>query len=39
MVLADLGTKLKNVLNKIGGAEVFDKKLLDTILNELGIAL
>jgi len=39
MVLADLGTKLKNVLNKIGGVEVLDKKILDTILNELGIAL
>ena len=39
MVLAELGTKLKNVLTKLGGADIIDKKLLDTILNELGIAL
>ncbi len=39
MVLAELGLKIKDVLGKINGAEIIDKKLLDEVLNTLGIAL
>lgn len=39
MVLAELGLKIRDVLGKINGAEIIDKKLLDEVLNTLGIAL
>ena len=39
MVLAELGTKIKEALIKLNGADVIDKKLLDEVLNALGIAL
>jgi signal recognition particle subunit SRP54 len=39
MVLAELGLKIKEALVKLNGADVIDKKLLDEVLNALGIAL
>lgn len=39
MVLAELGIKIKEALFKLNGADVIDKKLLDEVLNALGIAL
>jgi len=39
MVLAELGLKIKEALTKLNGADVIDKKLLDEVLNGIGIAL
>lgn len=39
MVLAELGTKIKDAFNKLNKAEFVDKKLLDEILNQVGMAL
>lgn len=39
MVLAEFGLKLKEALTKLNGADVIDKKLLDEVLNGIGMAL
>ena len=39
MVLTELGIKLKEALFKLNGADVIDKKLLDEVLNAIGLAL
>ena len=39
MVLAELGLKIKEALTKLNGADVIDKKLLDEVLNGIGMAL
>lgn len=39
MVLAELGLKIKEALVKLNGADRIDKKLLDEVLNALGMAL
>jgi signal recognition particle subunit SRP54 len=39
MVLAELGLKIKEALFKLNGADKIDKKLLDEVLNTLGMAL
>jgi signal recognition particle subunit SRP54 len=39
MVLAELGLKIKEALFKLNGADVIDKKLLDEVLNVIGMAL
>jgi len=39
MVLTELGLKLKEALFKLNGADVIDKKLLDEVLNAIGVAL
>jgi signal recognition particle subunit SRP54 len=39
MVLAELGLKIKEALTKLNGADVIDKKLLDEVLNGIGVAL
>jgi signal recognition particle subunit SRP54 len=39
MVLAELGIKIKDALNKLSKAEVIDKKLLTEVLNQIATAL
>ncbi len=39
MVLAELGLKLKEAFTKLNKAEFVDKKLVDEILNTVGMAL
>ena len=39
MVLTELGLKLKDAMTKFIKADVIDKKLLDAVLNEIGVAL
>lgn len=39
MVLAELGNKLKEAFKKLNSAEFVDKKLLEEVLNTVGIAL
>jgi signal recognition particle subunit SRP54 len=39
MVLAELGLKIKEAINKLNGAEFVDKKLVDEVLNAVGVAL
>jgi signal recognition particle subunit SRP54 len=39
MVLAELGLKIKEALTKLNSADMIDKKLLDEVLNALGVAL
>ncbi len=39
MVLAELGLKIKEALTKLNTADEIDKKLLDEVLNALGMAL
>lgn len=39
MVLAELGNKLKEAFKKLNGADFVDKKILDEVLNTVGMAL
>lgn len=39
MVLADLGKKINNALQKLNEVKVIDEKLLNQVLGEISIAL